>query len=139
MLDKQSVDELLLIDDRTHIDYVPLYHNGVARGSRCAGIDEPVRKKKKPAKRNSHTEAIGPRIPYEQFSGLWFLHGGKPYAVRTAPVAILKKAVQGMIHNERAQVLLRQEYLDIIERWYIVCEAKRLKLYKSKQEAEREM
>jgi hypothetical protein len=99
VLNKQSREELLLIADHTRIDTVPLYRNGVAHGSLCVGIDEPI-KKKKSSKRYRHTEATGPRIPFKQFPGMWFVHSGEICSVQTSPVATIRDAVTNMIHDD---------------------------------------
>ena|SRR5947207_11773205 len=132
MIDKE-VHELLYIDAYS---FFPIHKNDIARGSLCVG-DEPIKKKQKPAKRNNHTKAIGPRVSFRDVATRWFVYKGVSYCVQSAPVAILREAVYEMVHDEWAHVLLKQEYLDIVERWYVICEARELKLHKSRYEAEK--
>jgi hypothetical protein len=82
-------------------------------------------------------KAISPRISFKQFPGMWFIHDGEVYATQTAPVAIIREAVTGMIHDDMAHELLRKNHLDMVSRWYIFNEAKELKLYRTKIEAGR--
>jgi hypothetical protein len=84
-------------------------------------------------------KAIGPRISLKQFPSMWFIHDCKVYAVQTAPVAVIREAVTGLIHDEMAHDLLKKAHLDMVSRWYIFNEAKDLKLHHTKVEAERSL
>lgn len=80
-----------------------------------------------------------PRVSYRDVATCWFLYQNEAYCVQSAPVTVLKQAVTGMVHDERGQNMLQYECLDMISRWYILVEAKGLKLYKSREEAERSL
>jgi len=122
------------LDESVHIEQVPWGRNGVARGVLYTERRGWYRKKQV-----TRCDALFPRIAFREVETYWFVSEGMVYGVPSVPEGILRKAVQGMVHDERVQALLEQEHLDSVERWYILCEARGLKLYKSKNEAEKEI
>lgn len=83
------------------------------------------------------TKAVLPRITPERIKTAWFLHGGTAYLVATCSTDVFKSAIAGMQLGDYAQELLRSSAeLDLMSRWYLLCELKTLPLYGSKEEAE---
>lgn len=126
--------DVSILDEPVHIEQVSYYRNGAAKGALYVEDRGYYRRKQ-----TTRCDALFPRVAFRDVASCWFVYGGRVYGVQSVEEGVLRKAVQGMIHDERVQVLLVQECLDLVERWYILCEAKGLRLYKKKEEAEREV
>lgn len=87
-------------------------------------------------KKGISSTALQPRISYLQAKTAWFLHRGQAYPVTTCATDLFKSAIAGMALGEYAQELLRSSELDLMARWYLLCELKRFPLFESKEKAE---
>lgn len=130
---RMAMDELdvSILDESVHSEQMLCYRNGVTRG-----VLYVERRGHSRRKQMTRCDALFPRIAFRDVAACWFVYEGMAYGVQSVGEEVLRKAVQGMIHDERVQALLVQGCLDLVERWYILCEAKGLRLYQSRQEAE---
>lgn len=84
-------------------------------------------------KRTVYTAA--PRYTLREIATMWFVHNGLAYCVQSAPDLIIRKATHGMIQDAIVKEVAQKRRMDIFDRWYVLCEAKKLKLYKTREEA----
>jgi hypothetical protein len=113
-----------------HIDSRPLYFNGVAKGTLCTGEDIVAKKKRR-------KKGIDPCVAFREIHTMWFVCNGASYCVQTAPVTIFREVITPFTKDEKVLALLEENHLDILQRWYLLVEAKKLKLYRNKREAEK--
>jgi hypothetical protein len=71
-----------------------------------------------------------PAITLRQMYSSFFQFEGQTYPVATSPTSIFKSAVRALHpgpFNVTTEQLLEQEELDLVSRWYLICELDRLK------------
>ncbi len=95
---------------------------------------EPRKRRRKQNQRDRSFD--GPRVSFQDIHKMWFVYENKAYAVQTVSVSVLRDATLAYCHMDITRELFKKSVLDIIARWCIVCEAKEVKLYRSKLEAE---
>lgn len=71
-----------------------------------------------------------PAITFRQMHSTSFQFEGQRYPVASAPSEIFKSAVRALhpgLFNVATEQLLEQEELDLVSRWYLICELDRLR------------
>lgn len=90
------------------------------------------------------SKALLPKIDFHDVQSAWFNYAGRAYPVISAPPDVFKSAVQQKAPHWRLDdeygPLLKQDELDIYDRWYLLCglaESHRaISLYESRESAE---
>jgi hypothetical protein len=80
-----------------------------------------------------------PRCPLSEISTKWFVYQGQEYSVYAAPDCIIRKATEGLLEHDMTKQVARKSRLDTLSRWYVLCEARGLTLYASREEAMKEV
>jgi hypothetical protein len=81
------------------------------------------------------TLPIIPRITLSQLQSAWFVYNKTAYSALDCSPFILKAALKKKTRDDDAKILLGQDALDPMERWFVLNYSS-LKLYPSRELAE---
>lgn len=77
----------------------------------------------------------GPRFSFKAFHTLWIAYKGKLYTTSSIPDILLKEMIVNKTKDERILGILEYDHLDMLQKWYVLCECKWIKLYETEQKA----
>jgi hypothetical protein len=110
--------------------------NGVVSGTLCRGENTLTQKEKRQQyKRKYETVLGGPRIRLEEVGQYWFIHDTIAYNALECSVPVLREVIQ--TKDKPILTILEYAHIDMYQRWYIFCAYKKIKLYRSRLEAEK--
>lgn len=78
----------------------------------------------------------GPRYSLREIATMWFIYNSQAYCVQAAPDLIIRKAVKDRLYSDMVKEVAQKSRLDMLSRWYVLCEAEGLRLYRTREEAE---
>jgi hypothetical protein len=79
---------------------------------------------------------VSPSIALREIKTSYCIHEGMVYSIADCSTDVFKNAMGGYQYSEYAQSIFQKNTLDILDRWYLLCEGESIHLFRSYEQAQ---